>query len=68
MSDSESSNETIEAPTPKKKSKKVEEPAPVVEETPAVEKPTKGTECTHPSNVTGYHQKAGDGKCIYCGQ
>ncbi len=66
MSDSESSTETIEAP--KKRSKKVEEPAPVVEEAPAVEKPTKGTECNHPLNDTGYHQKTIDGTCKYCGQ
>jgi len=37
-------------------------PEPVVEE-----KSTKGTECGHPSNTTGYHQKGGDGTCIYCG-
>ena len=37
------------------------------EQTPEVEKPTKGSECAHPSNTTGYHQKGNDGTCIYCG-
>ena len=54
--------ETLEEPT----EKPVAEEAPAkVEETPAA---TKGTECTHPLNDTGYHQKSGDGTCRYCGQ
>ena len=53
----------------------VEAPPATVEETPAEPEateektaPTKGTECKHPSNETGYHHKGSDGKCVYCGQ
>jgi len=52
----------VEAPTET-------EPEPAAVETPTAEvaKPTKGSECNHPSNTTGYCQKGPDKTCIYCG-
>jgi len=54
--------ETLEeTPTP-------EDIGEVTKITPPEIKSTKGTECTHPLNPSGYHQKSGDGTCRYCGQ
>ena len=66
------SEDMVVEETPKKKSKK-SAPAPedigeVTKITTPEIKITKGTECKHPSNDTGYHQKSADGKCRYCGQ